>query len=182
MLKLASDVPTESIVNYVLRRREICKGKMATAENESDLRHHFVTVFDLDINGFLELYRVDYASPSLWLEVKYRLDIRDLNSRCSVISQMLHYIHKAIADRGEEILPKSFGIVDRKYLMLYDTLDFGKYFLNPSYFKDIQSPSAIHPELEKALRTDPIVTSRPLHIVAEYDRIWDEFNNRGVYE
>lgn len=182
MLKVASDVSTIELGNHARRRNAIIKDKMFAAENESDLRQYFLTSFDLDLVGNLELYRVDYACTGLWLEVKYRMDIRELPFRCSCIAQMLHYMHKAIADRGEEILPKSFGIVDRKFCMLYNTEDFGKYFLNPDYFSGIKSPSAPHPALESALSRDGNVRARPLHIIANYGEIWDEFNSRGVYE
>lgn len=149
--------------------------------SESDVRQYFLALYDLDLVGNLERYRIDYVHPEIWLEFKYQIDMTDRAVRCRVIAQILHYIHYAPIKRGEYLLPESFGIVDKSYIMLYYTDDFSKYILNPEYFKDIKSPSAPHPKLERDLFMDTAIQVEPLHVLSDYDKVWDELNLRGAY-
>lgn len=181
MLKVAHDVSDESLAAHARYRHNKLKEKIYAAESECDVRQAFLSLYDLDLVGNLEKYRIDYVHPAIWLEMKYRVDIRDLDTRCRVVAQIIHYLHQAPADRKETKLPKTFGIMDKAFIMLYDTASFGKYFLNPDYFKDAKSPSSPHPDLERDLARDPLIKAKPLHIIAEYDRVWGEFLRRGAY-
>lgn len=181
MIKMGSDQSDEALAQASRLRHHKRKGQIFAANNESDVRQGVLAYLDLDLFGNLEKYRVDYAHDELWLEVKYNGNFEDRASRCRVISQMLHYLHYAPIKRGEVLLPESFGIVDKNHFMLYDTSDFGKYIINLGYFKDIKSPSAPHPELEKALFADPLIETRMYRVLSEYDEIWTELDRRGIY-
>lgn len=182
MLKVASETDKEGLAEHTLFRHESLKRKIYNAENESDVRQSFLALYDLDLVGNLEKYRIDYVSPDLWLEFKYSIDLSDRRVRCRVLSQILHYLHYAPTKRGELILPETFGIVDKTNIILYDTCKFLAYIINPHYFKDIKSPSQSHPDLEKALFSDPIITSDLMHVLSDYDQVWNEFEKRGVYD
>lgn len=181
MLKVAHDVSDESLANHARYRHNKLKERIYAAESECDVRQAFLSLYDLDLIGNLEKYRIDYVNTSMWLEMKYRVDIRKLDVRCKVVAQIIHYLHQAPADRGETKLPSTFGIMNKAFIMFYNTADFGKYYLNPEYFKGIKSPSSTHPDLERDLSRDPLLKTAPIHIIAEYDKVWGELQRRGIY-
>ena len=179
---MGSDKSDSAIASSARRRHAKLKDQVFTAESESDVRQAVLALYDLDLVGKLEKYRIDYAHPEIWLEFKFKADILDRSTRCKIISQILHYIHQAPIVRGEHLLPETFGIVNKTHIMLYDTEDFGRYIINPNYFSGVKSPSSQHPQLEKDLFSDPIIQSQPLHILADYDEVWAALEERGAYE
>lgn len=182
MIKVANDTSDAALAAAYRIRHAMLKDKLFSSLNESDVRQAFLALYDLDLVGNLERYRIDYAHPEIWLEMKYNVNLRDRAVRCKIIAQILHYLHYAPVKRNEPMLPESFGIVDKSYIMLYDTADFGKYIINPDYFKGIKSPSASHPDLERALFNDPLIAVKPLHVIADYDKVWTELHTRGAYD
>lgn len=181
MIKIASDCTQESLAKHSKFRHEVLKDRLYRSESESDVRQAFLSLYDLDLVGNLEKYRIDYVHPEVWLEVKYDVNMSDRKVRTRIISQILHYIHQAPAKRGEYLLPDTFGIVDKSYLLLYKTRDFLQYIINPEYFQSIKNPSSPHPELEKRLFSDPNIKTQRFHVLADYEKIWTEFEKRGVY-
>ena len=182
MLKVAMDCSDESLAKLTRYRHYKLKDKIFHAENESDVRQLFLSLYDLDLVGSLEKYRIDWCHPEIWLEMKFNVDMTDRTIRCRIISQILHYLHLALVKRGEYMLPETFGIVDKSYMMLYNTSEFHKYILDTTYFVDIKSPSSMHPKLERELFRDPIIQVEPLHILADYDKVWTELHKRGAYD
>lgn len=182
MIKVSSDTSDHLLANASRVRHKVLKDKLYSARNESDVRQSFLALYDLDLVGHLEKYRIDYAHPELWLEMKYDMNWMDIPVRCKVIAQILHYMHYAPSKRGEHILPNSFGIVDKSFILFYETLNFTKYVLNPKYFKGIPNPSSPHPLLESELSRDPIIKGGKYHILAEYEKVWSELEKRGVYK
>lgn len=181
MLKVANDCSDEALAKHARYRHAKLKDKLFSAENESDVRQAFLTLYDLDLVGNLEKYRIDWAHPEIWLEMKFSANMGDRAVRSKIIAQILHYLHQAPAKRGEHMLPETFGIVDKSYIMLYDTEAFGKYIINPTYFDGIKSPSSAHPKLERDLFNDPLIQVTPLHVLADYDTVWTELEKRGAY-
>ena len=182
MLKVASSCTDAMLAAHSRYRHDTLKSKLFNAESESDICQALFSLYDLDLVGNLEKYRVDYTHPEIWLEVKFKINVKDRADKAKVISQMLHYLHYAPTKRGEVLLPNTFGISDNSYITLYDTEAFGNYIINPGYFKDIKSPSAAHPELERALFADPLLKGLQLHVISDYEEVWSEFNKRGAYE
>jgi hypothetical protein len=182
LIKVSSDTPDNLLANASRIRHKVLKDKIYAAENESDVRQAFLALYDLDLVGNLEKYRIDYAHPELWLEMKYDMNWSDINIRARVISQILHYMYYAPYKRSEQFLPDSFGIVDKSFILFYETDKFIKYILDPAYFKGIPNPSSPHPLLESHLIKDPVIKGGKYHILAEYDKVWNELNKRGVFK
>ena len=160
-----------------VNRLDLLKGKIYRSSTEADVRQGILALYDLDLLGHLEKHRIDYSHRALWIEMKLHMK-PDLNTKCKVISQILHYLHIA---EGRITLPRSFAIMDKSNAYFFNTEDFEVHIRDSSYFKD-HSPSGSHPELEKVLRLDRVVGAEPLNILSEYDEIWEELDRRGVYE
>ena len=157
-----------------INRHDLLKGKIYRASTEADVRQGILALYDLDLLGHLEKHRIDYSHKALWIEMKYYMK-PDLNTKCKVVSQILHYLHVA------QHLPKSFAIMDKNNAYFFDTSDFVEYIEDETYFKDCQ-PSGLHKKLEMALRLERAIGAKPLHVLADYSDIWEELEKRGVYE
>lgn len=181
MIKQGSDQSDYALAKDSRERHTIMMGQLFRAKSESDVRQCFLNIFGLDRVGNLEMYRIDYVHPEIWLEFKYCADLKDRTVRCRIIAQILHYLHYAPMKRGEYMLPESFGIIDKSCVMFFNTEDFLHYFANVGYFNDIKNPSSSHPDLEKALYADPVVDSRIYYTLREYSAVWDELSRRGAY-
>lgn len=182
MIKLSHDVSDGELASACRRQHEMALYKIFHAENESDVRQFFLRLLGLDLVGNLEKYRIDYVHPEIWLEFKFNANMGDRRCRVKIISQILHYLHYALVKRGEHLLPDSFGIVDKNFIMLYDTADFLGYICNNKYFEDIKSPSAPHPDLERALFADTRIESEMMNVLTEYEDIWIALEKRGAYD
>ncbi len=181
MIKVAADTAHSDLVDSVYKRHELLKGRIYSAESESDVRQGVLSLYDLDLIGNLEKHRIDYASEKLWIEFKYDTTLTDKKYRVKVISQVLHYMHKATMERMDFGLPAGFAIADKSYIMFYDTAKFTKYIVDNKYFWDL-SPSAPHKELEDDLMCDTLITSKQFHVISDYTYVWEELNGRGLYE
>lgn len=181
MLKIARDTGSIALAKYSKFRHNAIKRCIFNAKNESDVRQFVLTYLGLDILGNLEMHRTDWVHPELWLEFKYSIDMSDRAVRCRVISQILHYLHYAPIKRQDFELPDSFGIVDKNNIIFFDTEPYLKYILEPRYFDGVRSPSAPHPELERALFADPLIVSTQYSILNDYGLIFDEIQRRGIY-
>lgn len=182
MLKVARDTSEAALAAAYRIRHKRLKDQIFASESESDVRQGVLSLYDLDLVGNLEKHRIDYVHPELFIEFKHNVDFGNIQTRCKIIAQILHYIHQIPAKRGEYMLPESFAIIDKNYALFYNTIDFAKYIVEPAYFSDINSPSSRHPVLESDLIKDIRVRTKPLHVLADYDLIWNELEKRGAYE
>lgn len=184
MIKMAADTPTSDVAYMAHLRHRKLKDQIYAAESESDVRQAVLALYDLDLVGKLEKQRVDYAHPELFIEFKYKQDLKDRRVLCKILSQMLHYLHFIPYKHSRYEFPENFAIADKSLMFIYSTEDFAKYIIDKDqvYFKDISSPSSPHPILERELFNNPIIAAQGLHVIADYSRIWDELEKRGIYE
>ncbi|CAM0027223.1 hypothetical protein VPHD148_0129 [Vibrio phage D148] len=181
MLKVANYTSEAALAAAYRIRHKRLKDQIFASESESDVRQGVLALYDLDLVGNLEKHRIDYVHPEIFIEFKFNVDFGNLQTRCKIIAQILHYIHQIPTKRGEYMLPESFAIIDKTYALFYDTIDFAKYIIDAKYFDGIGSPSSRHPLLEDELIKDIRVKAKPFHVLADYDLLWDEFEKRGAY-
>lgn len=182
MIKMAAETPQTDIAYYARRRHDIIKNKIFKSESESDVRHHVLSLYDLDLIGNLEKNRIDFWSDNIIIEFKHNVDLRNMNVRCKVLSQILHYLYLMPTKYGNFNLPDTICLADKTNFIFYDTRDFIKYLFRDTYFTSVTRPSGDHPDLEKILRRDRNVKGSIFHTIADYSSIWSELEKRGVYQ
>ena len=182
MIKMAADTPQTDIAYHARRRHEMLKSRIHNTESESDARQCVISFYDLDLVGHVEKDRIDYYNEELLLEFKHHTcDLRKLDVRCKVFAQLLHYVYQMPTKHGKFDLPENMALATARCIILYRTEDFFKYLIIDEYFSEASSPSKDHPKLEKALRKDPNIRGMMFHTIADYDKLWSEFEKRGVY-
>ena len=181
MIKIASDSKTEDLASHLLMRHDILKSKIHSATSESDVRQAMLSLYDLDLLGSLEKHRIDFWSDELLIEFKHDIDLTDMKVRCKVIAQVLHYLYLLPQRYSEFMLPDTIAIADKNRVFLYNTKDFLKYIFIDEYFKSAKRPSGEHPRLERVLRNDVNTRGSSFHPIADYQRLHEEFEKRGVY-
>lgn len=182
MIKLAAATPRIDIARHAHMRHDQLKRKIHAAESESDVRQSVLALYDLDLIGNLEKNRIDFWSDELLMEMKYDADFLKLNSKCKVLSQLLHYLYNMPTKHSNFNLPENLALVDKNHIVLYRTDDFLPYLFKDEYFREAARPSAEHPLLEKALRLDRNTSGVTYNTIADYPRVWDEFEKRGIYD